>query len=424
MIYCFRTKQFNSLIPTPMNRKPAIFIAAVVVLAVGGYFAFRVATSEMVRQPDSEPGEIVFGFNAALSKNSVANFGIGSRIGFEIAVNEINAGGGILGKQIRPVILDDEGDKEISKKNVEQLIFQEKAAAIIGPANSGNALYWLDIPQDNEVIVITPIATATEITTRYAQRPRNYIFRISSLEKDQARMLMAWTIQKTNNGKIAILHDTTPYGVQGEKDVTEVLSRWGKAPVLVRSFEPKASESVATDLLKEAQNAGADAVMISSLVDSSSAFAKAASKIKDFRPILLGTAANSIDLWELVGPAASNLYFSAVIIDDTDPRAIELAEKVIKLHGKVSPSPTTTANAYDAVYFLKQAFEKAGTTDKRAVRDELENTMEFQGVMRKYIRPFSKNDHEGATALDFTVGHWVDGVRVLLNDEIADIEVR
>jgi len=82
---------------------------------------------------------------------------------YKMAVDEINAAGGILGKQIRPVILDDQADKNISKANMEQLIFEENAVAVIGPANSANALYWLDLAQDNEMIVISHIATATEM---------------------------------------------------------------------------------------------------------------------------------------------------------------------------------------------------------------------------------------------------------------------
>ncbi|MEY4723109.1 MAG: hypothetical protein RLZZ324_622 [Candidatus Parcubacteria bacterium] len=407
-----------------MSKK--MLLGAAIVLILGAAVAYAVMRPSLPIVPAAvvnQPQEIVLGFNAALTKNAVAGYGVAARLGFEVAVNEINAAGGILGKKIRPVILDDEGDKEISKKNVERLVNQEKASAIIGPANSGNALYWMDIPQDNEVIVITPIATATEITTRYQQRPRNYIFRISSIDKEQARLLTAWAIKKTDNGKIAILYDSTPYGLQGEKDFTEVLARWGKAPVLSKKFEKTATDKELTGLLVDAQKAGADAVLVYSLVDSSSRFVKLAAQ-KNYKPMLLGTAANAIDLWAATGPASSKMFYSAIIVDESKPEAISLEKKATALFGKPSPALTVTSFSYDAVYLIKAAMEKAGTTDKKAVRDALEEIDNVQGSLHVYKKPFSHDDHEGMSAVDFSVAHWVDGKRVLLGDETRDIEIR
>lgn len=428
MMWYSYANHYSRIVECILMKKGALIGIIILVLAAGiaGVWAmYRPELSKMAPAPvDTGPKEIVIGYNAAQSKNSVANFGIAAALGTRIAVEEINAAGGILGKPVRLVVMDDEGDKEISKKNMEKLIFEEKAAAIIGPANSGNALYWLDLPQDNEVITISPVATATEITTRFTDRPRNYIFRISSLDKEQVRHLIAWTMTKVDKGNIALLHDVTPYGLQGQIDITEILGRWGKAPVYVRPVEKTATEAQLVAMLEEAQNAGAEAIMIYSLVDISSAVVKAAATIKDFRPIFLGTAANMIDLWNLAGEASSNLYFSGVIVEETDPVAIRLNAAVEAMSGKPSPAITTTANAYDAVYLLKAAFEKAGTTDRKAVRDALENIENIQGSIRFYDKPFSKSDHEAMSAEDYTVGHWVDGARVLFHDEVGNLEIR
>ncbi len=409
-------------------KKGGLFALAFLVVILTGAGIWMTSRPELDHiipmSADAEPKEIVIGYNAAMSNNPVANFGISAMLGTRLAVDDINAEGGILGLPVRLVVMDDEGNPELSKQNMERLIFEEKVSAVIGPANSGNALHWLDLPQENEVIVISPIATATEITTRFQDRPRNYIFRISSLDKEQVRHIMAWTMSTTPSGNVALLHDTTPYGSQGRIDVADVLGRWGKTPVYVRPVEAGASQTELVRMLTEAQDAGAEAVMIYSLVDISSAVARAAASINGFRPILLGTAANTIDIWSIVGDAAENLYWSAVIMDDGAPATVALQERVVALHGAPATAITTTANAYDAILLLKNAFETAGSTDRKAVRDALENTGMVEGILKAYERPFSKTDHEAMSATDYTVGHWKDGVRVLFREETDNLEIR
>src|SRR3990167_8650780 len=169
-----------------------IFILLLIVGIFSYFFLFSPKEKE-VSQMQEEPvftGEIVIGYNADQTVSSTAAFGVSGVHGLQIAIDEINAKGGVLGKKLRAVILDDKGDKEISKKNIEQLILEDNAIAIIGPANSANALYWLDVPQNNEVTIISNIATATEMTQLYKDRPRNYIFRVSSLDNEQTRLLV------------------------------------------------------------------------------------------------------------------------------------------------------------------------------------------------------------------------------------------
>ena len=375
-------------------------------------------------QGSSGQDEIVIGYNADQSNSSVAGYGVSSREGFQLAVDEINARGGILGKKIRTVILDDKGDKNISRKNMEQLIFQENATAVIGPANSANALYWLDLPQDNEMTVIVPIATASEITTRYADRPRNYIFRISSLDKEQTRLLVAWALRKTNNGKIAIIHESTPYGTQGAKDVSEVLARWGKTPVLVRGFDKGISAENLTPIIESAKAAGADGICFYSYADSSADLLKTLDQVKDYNPVVFGPAANAVELWKLSGPLASKLVFASGVLYSRDDRTKELYQKIIDKYGSPPPIFASAANAYDAVYLLEAAIKKAGTLDRAAVRDALENVQNVQGVIKLYDKPFSRENHEGLSAKDMSLNHWVDGKVLKLDEDVSSLEIR
>ena len=407
-----------------MNKKLLIAIIVIVVIAVGGYFLLKQkSTNDKIHA--NEPSEIVIGYNCDMSGGTIAPFGVSGMQGFQIAVDEINAKGGILGKKIRPVILDDKADKEISKKNMEQLIFQDKAVAVIGPANSTNALYWLELAQENEIIVIVPIATASEITTKYSERPRNYIFGIRNLDKVQSSTLIAWAIQKTNNGKIAVIYEPTPFGLQGEKDATEVLARWGKIPVLTKSFDKNASIEDLAKIIKAAKEAKADGIYFFSYPEYTAKLLKAVKQVKDYNPVMFGPAANSAnELWDTAGNLAQDFVFISSFNSDRDQKTKELNAKVIKKYGNPPAKFSATAIAYDSVYLIKASIEKSGSTDKVAVRDALETIEKYDGVYKFYDNPFDKMNHDALNSKDFYLAKWVDGTVVDIKDDISKLEIR
>ena len=396
----------------------------VVLVALGAYFFISQKTANQTAKVPVFTGEVVLGYNANQSAPGTVSFGISGRQGFELAIEEINASGGVLGNKIKPVILDDKADKEISKKNTEQLIFQDKALAIVGPANSANALNWIDIAQNNEVIVVSHIATATGITQKFKDRPRNYIFRVSSLDNEQTRFYIAWLLKKTNNGKIAIIHDSTSYGVGGAEDTTEVLARWGKTPVLVKEFDRKASIDDLVKVMQSVKAAGVDGLVFNALADSNANLLKALDRVEGYNPLIVGTAANLVpELWELVGPLAERIVFASTKAYEINERTESLSRKLAAKY-KTTPTLSTAAQAYDVVYLLKTAIEKAGTLDRKAVRDALENIESMQGVMKLYDKPFSKTNHEGISIKDLVLLHWKNGKIVIIDEDISKLEIR
>ncbi len=371
----------------------------------------------------STTGEIVIGYNGDQSVGPTAAFGVWGRQGFQIAVDEINAAGGILGKQIRPIILDDKNNSTLSMENLEQLV-SEKALAAIGPSSSAIAVSWLDYAQNNELIVINHISGASGITTKFSDRPRNYIFRIGNQDIEQVRLFVAWGIKETNNGKFAVIYDSTPYGTQGVKDVRDVLASWGKTPVFTQSFDRGESVENLTKLLQAAKDAGANAIVFYALVDSNADLLKALDDIEDYDPVLIGTTANSVSLWALAGNLSTKLVFTSPMSADFNDNAQVLNQKIIDKYGQAPAILSSAASGYDSVYFLKAAIEKAGTTDNVGVRDAMENLDSVQAVMRVFDNPFSRQNHELLKATDVFLAHWVDGKIVLLDEDVSTLEIR
>jgi branched-chain amino acid transport system substrate-binding protein len=408
-----------------ISRRSMIVISLLLAALAAGAFFFRDRGIVLPAMKQGPLEDIVIGYNAPLTVNAVADFGIASKMGFETAIDEINARGGILGRRVRGIVLDDQGDKDLSRKNMEQLILQDEVLAVVGPGNSGNALHWLDLPQDNETVLIVPIATATEITQRYADRPRNYIFRTSVLDIDQARMLIAWAFSKAGEGKVAILHDNTGYGRQGVKDVIDVLERWGKAPVLVQEFD-KATATVDTleAHVRSAQAAGADILYTYSLADSNADAMKALGRVSGYEPIVLAPAANAVrPFWDRAGELAERGHFASPLYADRNDATRALLAKFIARYGTPPPTFGTAAYGYDAVMLLEAAIIKAGSVDHIKVRDALEATQGFQGVSTSGS-PFSKNDHEASSPAQVFMARWEDGEVVYDGDALEGIEIR
>ena len=361
--------------------------------------------------------DIKIAYNGDMSGTAVAELGQAARWGFEAAIEDINKNGGLLGRKVVPVIRDDLGTPPKSIQNMTELIDNEKVVGVVGPANSGNALAWLHIPQGAKIPVIGSTATATEITTRYAKEPQNYMFRVSMVDREQVALLAAYAVKASKNKKIAVIADSTGYGQAGIKDAVEVLALHGIKPVLVEKFGPKDTDI--TSQLTKIKNAGADAVIIYAIADGAANVVKSMEKI-NYNPVTLGTWGNLSSLYyRMTGPKlAPNLIIAASTTEDSNERAKALGERVRKNF----PTMTTfacAAQSYDAVMLMAAAITKANSTDGAKVAAALEDLTGVQGIIKTYNKPFTKEKHEGLSVDDFYLAKWTeDGKIVRFQDDV------
>jgi branched-chain amino acid transport system substrate-binding protein len=384
-----------------------LFKRLAVALALGTALATSAAQAQ----------DIKIAYNGDMSGTAVAELGQAARWGFEAAIEDINKNGGLLGRKVVPVIRDDLGTPPKSIQNMTELIDNEKVVGVVGPANSGNALAWLHIPQAAKIPVIGSTATATEITTRYAKEPQNYMFRVSMVDREQVALLAAYAVKASKNKKIAVIADSTGYGQAGIKDAVEVLALHGIKPVLVEKFGPKDTDI--TSQLTKIKNAGADAVIIYAIADGAANVVKSMEKI-NYNPVTLGTWGNLSSLYyRMTGPKlAPNLIIAASTTEDSNERAKALGERVRKNF----PTMTTfacAAQSYDAVMLMAAAITKANSTDGAKVAAALEDLNGVQGIIKTYNKPFTKEKHEGLSVDDFYLAKWTeDGKIVRFQDDV------
>ena len=361
--------------------------------------------------------DIKIGYTADQSASGVAELGIAGRWGFEAAIEDINKAGGIMGRKVVGVIRDDQGTPPKAIQNMTELIDAEKVHAVVGPANSGNALAWLHLPQQKKIPVVVPIGTATEITTRYAKEPQNYLFRVSMVDREQVALLGAYAVKASKDKKIAILADSTGYGQGGIKDATDILALHGVTPVATEKYGPKDTDI--TSQLSKIKAAGADTVIIYGIADGTAQVLRSMEKI-NYMPVTLGTWGNLSSLLpKMAGEKLSeHLILAASTTEDTNARTKALGERVRKNFPTLTTFPCA-AQSYDSVMLLAAAMKQANSTDGPKVAAALENIKGVQGVIKTYDQPFTKTMHEGLNVNDFYLARWKGDTVVKYEDSVT-----
>lgn len=361
--------------------------------------------------------DIKIGYNSDQSGGGAAEHGVSGRFGVEAAVEDINKAGGVLGRKIVLVNRDDTGQPPKSIQNMNELIDSEKVVAVIGPVNSGNALAWLHLPQQKKIPVISHVATATEITKRYEKEPKNYIFRVSMVDREQVALLAAYAVKASKTKKIALIADSTGYGQGGVKDAIEILKLHGVTPVANEKFQPKDTDM--TSQLSKVKTSGADVLIVYALADANANLVKSMDKM-NFFPVTIGSWANlATPFVNIAGKRlAENLIFAASVTETSNARAKALNARILAKE-KNLPIFVCAAQGYDSMMILAAAIKKAGSTDGEKIRDALEAIDGVQGIIKTYNKPFSKTQHEGLGVADFRLAKWKDGKVVDFEDAIV-----
>lgn len=379
--------------------------------------ALLVSAGMALSLPAYAQNEIKIGYNADQSASGAAELGLSGLYGFQAAIEDLNAQGGVLGRKVVGVVRDDAGAPPKSIQNMNELIDNEKVAAVVGPTNSGNALAWLHIPQQKKVPVISHVATATDITARYAKEPQNYIFRVSMVDREQLALLAAYAVKASKSKNVAIIADTTGYGQAATKDLQEILTLHGIKPVGIEKFGPKDTDM--TSQLAKLKAAGADMIITGSLADATAQVLKSMEKM-DYYPGLLSTWGSiNTPLVNIAGPKlAEKTIFAASTTEDASDRAAALHKRLVAKHPNM-PAFVSAAQGYDAVMLIAAAIKQAEGTEGPKLQAALENLGAVQGIIKKYEKPFSKEQHEALGVADFHLAQWKDGRVVKLDDPVV-----
>ena len=344
--------------------------------------------------------------------------GVSMRDGAKLAVTEINAKGGVLGRQIELIERDDEAKNERGVQIAQELINKEKVVAALGYINSGVALASQRFYQEAKIPVMNNVATASQITKQFADQPDNYVFRNSANDTIQSTMIVNELLGRRKFTKIAILADSTNYGQLGREDLEKALALKGIKAVAIEKYNIKDVDM--TPQLLKSKEAGAEIIITYGIGPELAQIANGMVKLGWKVPIIGSWTLSMGNFIDNAGKNADGATMPQTFIQEANtPKrtsfiaAYQKAYKVDRI-----PSPVSAAQGYDSVYLLVAAIAQAKSTDGPKVREALEDLKApVEGVVTTYNKPFSKTDHEAITMNMPVIGKVQDGRVVYAYDE-------
>lgn len=334
------------------------------------------------------------------------------RLGATIAIEEINAGGGVLGgRSLALIEKDNRSVPARSIRNLRELAAQPDLVAALAGRYSPVVVEALPIVHELGLPLLVPWAAADPITA-HGLTP-NYVFRLS-LKDTWALQALLTHAERQGMTRVGLLLSNTEWG-RSSQHAAEAFARarpalrivgtewfnWGDTSLMARY---QSLRQAGAEALVFVTNEREGAILINEL---------AALEPEQRLPILAHWGITGGTFFELVGPALAQMDLVVVqTYSFLDPSGA-VAERVlaaIARHGIANAreilSPVGVAHAYDLVQILARAIALAGSTERAAVRDALEQVTDYPGLIKDYPRPFTPEHHDALAAEDVFVARY------------------
>jgi branched-chain amino acid transport system substrate-binding protein len=332
--------------------------------------------------------------------------------GLTVAIDEINARGGVLGgSKVELVIRDEEGNPSKGVTAARDVIEREKAVAVFGGLHSPVGLAMLPVFHELKVPYVGTWAAATSIT-RNGRSP-NFMFRVSANDDFVDHFLARHVIEKLGKKKPGVILENTPWGASNQEGLTKWLGKLGAPAVGYEKFNWN-DPDMSPQLLR-LKNGGADAIVMIANAPEGAQVVKSRAKIGWDVPTVSHWGISGGRFPELTGELSESVVF--VQTYSFFGKQSEVGERVIAaLRSKYAIkgpedilAPVGTANAYDAMHLVALAIDKAGAADGAKIRDALENLGEYKGLIKTYRRPFTPEEHDALSEADYILVTWRQG---------------
>ncbi|WP_127076089.1 branched-chain amino acid ABC transporter substrate-binding protein [Rhodomicrobium lacus] len=303
-----------------------------------------------------------------------ATFGAQFKAGAEAAVADINAKGGVLGKQLKLQFGDDQCDPKQARAVAEQLA-SSGVVFVAGHFCSSSSIPASSVYNEQGVVQISPGSTNPKLTD---ERPGDFTYRICGRDDQQGGVAGAYLAKEFADKKIAILHDKTAYG-QGLADETKkALNAAGKQEVFYEAITP--GEKDYTAIVTKLKQNGIDVVYLGGYHTEAGLIIRQA-RGQNLKTILVGgDALVSTELGSIAGDDVEGTLMTF----SPDPRKNPAAKEVVDALEKKGVNPEGyVVYTYAAVQTWAQAAEKAGTTEGEKVVAALKD-LEFDTALGKF----------------------------------------
>jgi len=353
--------------------------------------------------PASAADPIKIGLVTALSGQS-ARAGEALTRGLTIAIDEVNAKGGVLGRKVELVRRDDEANPAKGVIAARELVQREKVSVLIGGLDTPVALAIVPFANEQKVPFIDPWAAGTGITVNGAKD--NYVFRVSARDDLVDKAIVNYAIKNHSVKKPGLILVNNPWGESNEKGLTAALKEANIQPAGIEKFEGNDVDVVPQ--LARLKQAGADVLFLVGNVGPSAQVVKSLDRMGWKVPIVSHWGPAGGRFTELAGPSAREVVFIQTYsffgklspVGERVLTALKAKYPDVKGPGDVTPA-VGVANAYDALHLAALAIEKAGSTKGEAIRDAMYKIDRHEGLIKTYDKPFSPQNHEAVGENDY-----------------------
>lgn len=317
-------------------------------------------------------GDIPVGVYGALTGDQAA-FGTSTVNGVRLAADEINAAGGVLGRKIALIIEDDQGRPDEAASAVTKLITSENVVALIGENSSNQSLAAAPIAQANGVPMISPSSTNPAVTEK-----GEYIFRVCFTDPYQGKALAAFVRNELKLDTAAILVDRkNDYSVGLANVFRKELESAGGRIVAEQSYSGGDTEF--RPQLTTIRAASPQALFIPGFYTEVGQIAIQVRDLGMNMPLVGGDGWDSPAVIQIGGKAVEGSYFSDhYFVGDSRPVVQKFVDEYRRRHGK-NPE-ATAALGYDALHIWANAAKRAASIERKAVRDQIAQTKDYEGV--------------------------------------------
>jgi branched-chain amino acid transport system substrate-binding protein len=355
--------------------KKKLYLFMTLLLALSLFAGCAQGTKEVA---SNVPETIKVGLNYELS-GGVATYGQGLTSGVELAVEEINKNGGVLGKQLELVKVDNKSDNAEAANVSSRLAVKDKVVAILGAATSGNTKAASPAANENKVPLISASATADDVTVDSNGKVREFIFKTCFSDSFQGVTMANFAFNDLKLINAAVLVDnTSDYSKGLAKNFKETFTKLGGTVLTEEAYQAKDTDYKAVLTNMKAKNP--DVLYVPGYYEEVGLIVKQARELGLDVTVLGGDGFDSPKLLEIAGAEALNkvYYTNHYSSMDNAPDVVKFREAYNAKYSKEADA--FNALGYDLGYFLADALERAGVADSVKLKDALASTNGFKGI--------------------------------------------
>lgn len=342
-------------------------------------------------------GETIVVGHVASMTGDTATFGRSADQGMRMAIEEINAAGGVLEKSLELITEDDRSVTEEARTAAQKLLQRDQVVALLGEVASSRSLAAAPEAQRAHVPMISPGSTNPKVT-----EVGDYVFRACFIDPFQGAVMARFAVEELHAKRLAILFDF-------KQDYSVGLAEFFRETARKLGAEIVADERYTTgDIdfrpqLTTIRSSNPDAVFVPGYYTELGLIARQAREKELNVPLLGGDGWDSEKTIEIGGEAVEGYYFSTHYAADSDnPRVQAFVSKFQAANGTTPDA--MAALGYDTAWILADALKRAGNTDGATLRDAIAATKGFDGVTGKISMDEQRNARKDAVVLKIEGG--------------------